>query len=427
MRLLTSIPRWREGWLEAILLPALVLVLTHFLAPQDPLLLQQPLPWLILVPLLIALRYEFLPGAVAALILAAACWWHPYPSATLLPDAAGTLLVTLIASEYAAYWSRREAGRALQEKITATRLRQLADDLYVTRTSLDRLEQSLVYQPVSIRSALEELRQDLRRRKGEMDTTLLEKMLYFLNQLAGVQVASWYCWEAGAAEPRRLASFGPVAEWDGNDPVARAALAEGRSQQLADLQVERIHRYLSVHLNGEQGQDRHMLCIEDMTFFAITFESIQIIEVFFQYLCHYRDGCVHAQELLSRWPDCPVDFAVDFLQLRRLAGIVPQPGVCQSFVFRAGREAREIADKIQKLRRGLDVFWVHEDGEYLRVLTLLPFAGTTAAEGQRARVEAELQRCCAGFWQSAFLGADFMHIDARPAAEQLAHWLGSRP
>jgi hypothetical protein len=35
MRLLTSIPRWREGWLEAILLPALVLVLTHFLAPQD--------------------------------------------------------------------------------------------------------------------------------------------------------------------------------------------------------------------------------------------------------------------------------------------------------------------------------------------------------------------------------------------------------
>lgn len=217
MRLLTSIPRWREGWLEAILLPALVLVLTHFLAPQDPLLLQQPFPWLILVPLLIALRYEFLPGAVAALILAAVTWWHPYPSTTLLPDAAGTLLVTLIAAEYAAYWSRREVDRALQEKITATRLRQLADDLYVTRTSLDRLEQSLVYQPVSIRSALEELRQDLRRGKGEMDAPLLEKMLYFLNQLAGVQVASWYRWEAGAAEPRRLASFGPVAEWDGGD------------------------------------------------------------------------------------------------------------------------------------------------------------------------------------------------------------------
>ena len=423
MRVLTAIPRRGEGWLEAILLPVLALLLTHFLVPQDPLLLQQPFPWLLLVPLLIALRYEFLPGALATLTLAAANLWHPYPGDILLPDAAGTLLVTLIAAEYASHWARREAGRALQEEITATRLRQLADDLYVTRTSLDRLEQSLLYQPVSVRSALQELRDDLRQRPGGFDAPVLEKILYFLNQLAGVQVASWYRWEAGEFRPRRLAALGPVVEWDGADPVARAALAEGRSQQLAELELERIHHYLSVHIHGGQGQDRDLLCIEDMSFFAITFESMKIIEVFFQYLCNYRDARRGAEEILSRWPDCPVDFAADFLQLRSLAAIVPEVGTCQRYLFRAGREAQEIVRRIQNLRRGLDIFWVHEGEGHLLVLFLLPFAGTSAAEGQRARVEAELLKCCANLWETAFLRADFVLVDARPAAEQLARWL----
>ncbi|WP_348550134.1 PelD GGDEF domain-containing protein [Acidithiobacillus sp.] len=427
MRFLTAIPRRGEGWVEAILLPIVALLLTHFLVPQDPLLLQQPFPWLLLIPLLIALRYEFLPGALAALILATAIWWHPYPLDHFLSVAAGTLLVTLIAAEYASHWVRREAGRALQEEITATRLRQLADDLYVTRTSLDRLEQSLLYQPVSVRSALQELRNDLHQSQGSFDVPVLEKVLYFLNQLAGVQVASWYRWEAGASRPQRLAALGKVSDWDGADPVARAALAEGHSQQLADLELERMHRYLSVHVHGHEKSGRDLLCIEDMSFFAITFESMKIIEVFFQYLCNHRDARISAEELLSRWSDCPVDFAADFLQLRSLAAIVPDVGICQRYLFHAGKEAQEIARRIQNLRRGLDVFWVHETEGHLLVLLLLPFAGSSAAEGQRARVEAELQKCCATLWESAFVRADFLPVDARPAAEQVARWLELRP
>jgi hypothetical protein len=301
----------------------------------------------------------------------------------------------------------------------------LADDLYVTRTSFDRLEQSLLYQPVSVRSALLELRDDLRR--GPTDTVVVQKALYFLNQLAGVQVASWYRWEAGASRPQRLAALGKASEWDGGDPVARVALAEGRSQQLADLELERMHRYLSVHVHGHEKTDRDLLCIEDMSFFAITFESMKIIEVFFQYLCNYRDARTAATELLSRWSDCPVDFAADLLQLRSLAAIVPEVGICQRYAFRAGREAQELARRVQNLRRGLDIFWVHETDGYLLVLLLLPFAGSSAAEGQRARVEAELQKCCATLWESAFVRADFVPVDARPAAEQLSRWLELRP
>ena len=423
MRLLTAIPRRREGWLEAILLPAVALLITHFLVPWDPLLLHQPFPWLVLVPLLIALRYEFLPGALATLVLTTASWWHPYPTDVLLPAAAGTLLVTLIGAEYASAWRRQETRRALQEEITTTRLSQLADDLYVTRTSLDRLEQSLLYQPVSVRSALRELRDDLRRRQGVLDPPLLRKILYFLNQLVGVQVAAWFSWEAKEPRPRQLAALGRVSEWDGGDPVARAALSEGRSQQLMDLKLERLHHYLSVHVHGEEGHSRDLLCIEDMSFFAINRESMKIIEVFFQYLCRYRNACIRARELLSRWPDCPVDFASDLLQLQSLATIAPEVGICQRYLFHTGWEAREIVRWIENLRRDLDMIWIHEEGEYLSALILLPFAGPVAAEGQRTRVEVEMQKHCANHWEAAFVRADFLPVDTRPAAEQIAHWL----
>ncbi len=423
MRLLTAIPQKKEGWLEAFLLPAVAILITHFLAPQDPLLLHQPFPWLVLVPLLIALRYEFLPGALATVVLTTASWWHPYPSDVLFPAIAGMLLVTLISAEYASYWRRRETRRALQEEITTTRLHQLADDLYVTRTSLDRLEQSLLYQPVSVRSALMELQGDLRKSQGVLDPPLLKKALYFFNQLVGVQTVAWYRWEAKDPRPRLLAALGRVSEWDGADPVARAALDEGRSQQLVDLKLERIHHYLSVHVHGEAGNSRDLLCIEDMSFFAISRENMKIIEVFFQYLCRYRNACVRVRELLSRWPDCSVDFAVDLLQLQHLAAIVPEVGICQRYLLRAGREAREIARRMRNLRRGLDVLWIHEEQDYVSALFLLPFVGPSAAEGQRARVEADMQKHCANLWETAFLRADFVTVDDRPVAEQVAHWL----
>ncbi len=423
MALLTALPRRKEGWLEAMLLPALVLLLTYWLVPKDPLLLQQPFPWLILLPLLIALRYEFLPGALSALILGSALLWHPYPVDSFLSVAAGTLLMTLIAAEYASYWRRRESGRALQEEITNTRLRQLADDLYVTRISLDRLEQSLLYQPISVRSALHELREELNQREGHFDAALVHKLLYFFNQLAGVQVASWLHFAHGQSRPHQLAGLGQATEWDGADPVAKRALQEGRSQQLADLELERIHHYLSVHLHDNGNGGRELLCIEDMSFFAIHAEGIKTIEVFFQYLCNYRDARLASQELLSIWSDCPVDFATDLRQLQTLARIVPQVGTCLRYVFRAGAAAEEITSRIVQLRRGLDVFWVHQQEEQVLLLALLPFAGSNAALGQRGRIEQEMKKCCARFWDEAFLAADFFMVNEQRVTAQVHQWL----
>ncbi|MEY2342360.1 PelD GGDEF domain-containing protein [Acidithiobacillus sp. IBUN Pt1247-S3] len=426
MGMLTVLPRRGEGWFEAILLPVLALLLSNFLNPQDPLLLAQDFPWLLIIPLLIALRYAFLPALTSSVILASVFLWHPYPLVQGLAVAAGTVLVVLIASEFSAYWSRRETGRALEEEITATRLRQLADDLYVTRVSLDRLEQSLLYQPVSVRTAVEELRQSLAANHGVLNQEIASRVLYFLNQLAGVQVASWYACNGSGTSPNLLASFGNVVSLDDADPVWRQALAEGQSQNIAGLELGQIQQYLSVHVYKDKMGVQHCLGIEDMSFFAISRENLQIIEVLFQYLCNYASAIQFSQQVLQRWPDCPPEFAVDLLQLQRLAGVVPQVGFCIRYVFLDGPEVEAVVRKVQTLRRGLDVLWLHRSDSRLYLLVLLPFSGPSAVDGYLQRVETRIRECCPTDWEKMFQRRDSLQIDRSEAVTQIRAFLEER-
>lgn len=423
MGMLTALPRRSEGWLEAILLPICALLLSNFLHPQDPLLFTQGFPWLMLIPLLIALRYAFLPALASMVILASNFLWHPYPLGVSLELAAGTLLVVLIAAEFSAYWFRRETGRALEEEITATRLRQLADDLYVTRISLDRLEQSLLYKPVSVRSVLEDLRRSLIANRGILNQETVSRVLYFLNQLAGLQVAAWYSCSSANTQPVLLASFGDVAALNEMDPVWHQAVAEGHSQNIAGLDLVQIQQYLSVHVHREEVGIAYYLAIEEMSFFAISRENLQIVEVLFQYLCNYSNAVQFSQQLLQRWSDCPPEFAVDFLQLQRLAKIVAHVGFCVRYVLRDAPQAEAIVRSMQNLRRGLDVLWLHRGNKGLYLLVLLPFSGQSAVEGYLRRVETQIQERCSNDWEKVFQRRDALELDGRDAVVQIHAFL----
>ncbi len=266
-QLVTAVPRWGAGWLEAILLPALGIVVAWSLDPGDPLLLRQPFPWLLIIPLLIALRYELMPALLSVAVLASTLFWHAYPEIQSLEIFAGTVLVILIASEYAGYWARQEAGRSLQEEITATRFRQLSDDLYVTRISQDRLEQSLLYQPMSVRGALLEIKNQLVQKQGRVDAELAYNTLYFLNQMVGVQIASLYDIQAGHHSPHLIATFGNAQPWQEQDPVLRETLNSGESQTLADLEITQFRHYISAHTHSSPNGHNYLLTIEEMSFF----------------------------------------------------------------------------------------------------------------------------------------------------------------
>src|SRR2546423_5691620 len=162
-RWLSAEPRrtaWQ--WLETVLLTLLAAAIAYKASPSDPLLLEARFPWLVLVPLLLALRYGALPG-VASIAVFAALWWVER-EAGLLPPApptlqlTGALMLTLICGEFAGLWearvSRAEGSlRYLQEK-----LERLTRQHYVLLTSHRRLEQEQLARPVTLRASLARVR-----------------------------------------------------------------------------------------------------------------------------------------------------------------------------------------------------------------------------------------------------------------------------
>ncbi|MBE7563174.1 hypothetical protein H7F10_09490 [Acidithiobacillus sp. HP-6] len=419
VQIVTALPHWGAGWLEAILLPALGILLAWTLDPGDPLLLRQPFPWLLIIPLLIALRYELMPALLSVAALASTLFWHKYPEIRSLEIFAGTVLVILIASEYAGFWARQEAGRSLQEEITATRFRQLSDDLYVTRISQDRLEQSLLYQPMSVRSALLEIKNQLAQKQGRLDAELAYNTLYFLNQLVGVQIASLYDIQSGHHSPRLIAAFGNAQPWQEQDPVLRESLNSGESQSLADLEITQFRHYISVHIHRSLSRHDYVLTIEEMSFFAINKESLQTIEVIFQYLCTYAESLAQAAPLLKIWSDCPPEFATDFMQLQKLAQRVPQVGIMVRYDFHTGPYAEKVLDYLQRLRRGLDVLWLHREEEKLQLIVLLPFAGSMAAEGHFQRMRTESSLHYGEEWEKSFIHHKIFSISAQHCEKQI--------
>ncbi len=424
-RLLTAVPRVGEGWMEALFLSLLGLLLGWRASPGDPLLVHQNFPWLLLIPLLIALRYEFLPALFSIAVLGMALLWHPYPPDAIAELAAGFLLVALIAGEFAGYWARQEQGKLLQEEITSTRFRQLTDDLYVTQISLDRLEQSLLYQPVSVRSVLSELRNRIAETKGDVDARVAQQLLYFLNQLSGVQIASFYRIENGNS-PEPLAAFGSVQRWYGDDPIWKKAVETRKSQTLAELEITQIRHYISTHVyDGGTGKS-YALAIEDLSFFSISKENLQVIEVVFQYLCRFGESFQRGHKVLEHWPDCPAEFAADFIQLQGLSHEVQRAGIVVSYAFQASSASERIIERLQRLRRGMDLLWVHRASDTVQVIVLLPFAGAVAAEGHYDRMKAEIQECYGKDWETNFLDYQLFPIDKEDVQTQVGRILDMR-
>lgn len=422
-KVITALPRWGAGWIEAILFPALGIIITWGIDPYDPLLLNQPFPWLLIIPLLIALRYELMPALLSIMVLASTFIWHAYPKIHSLEVFAGTVLVILIASEYAGYWARKEAGRALQEEITATRFRQLSDDLFVTRISQDRLEQSLLYQPMSIRSALLEIKKQLVDNNGRLNKDIGGNVLYFLNQLVGVQIASLYELKKGKSNPLLIAAFGDAHPWQPQDPVLREAIDSEQSQTLAELEIVEIRAYVSTHIHTLSIGMQYILTIEDMSFFAINKESLQTIEVIFHYICNYSESLRQATPILNIWPDCSAEFVTDFMQLQNLALRVPQVGVIIRYDFHADNAAEKVIDFLQRLRRGLDILWVRKNQKRIQLIVLLPFAGSMAAEGHFQRMHDESALHYGSQWKETYIGHKIFSINKDSCESQIRRLL----
>ena len=132
---------------ETLLLTAAAVGLGLWLRPEDPLTLIDTFRWVLLVPLLLALRYGSLVGVLAMLCLIG-CWFilhfhgfyigHDFPESTML----GGFIITLIAGEFADLWRVRLLRADSAASYALERLQNLTQRYVLLRLSHDRLEEN---------------------------------------------------------------------------------------------------------------------------------------------------------------------------------------------------------------------------------------------------------------------------------------------
>lgn len=385
--------RWK--WLETVLISVAAVALGYLARPADPFLLRAEFPWLLLAPMLVALRYGALAGLGSVAVLAA-LWMLAREAALVAPEAplvqlAGALMLTLLCGEFAGIAEVRVRRAEGSLRYASDRLDRLTRQHYLLLTSHQRLEQEQLGRPVTLRAALVRIRR-LAGEDGEPGALPGAKALIaLLAQFCQLEAASLHDCRTGTCAAQPAASIGPAHALDAADRMVRYCLEH---KALAHVQKEALaagsgERYLVVApVVSSDGELLALLAVEQMAFLALHEETLSLLAVLLGY---YADALrvPHAARVMQRaLPSCPPAFVEELTRLQRLRD---ENGVDSSLLllrFGGHADAADFAAFLRRELRDLDLIWQPQPGEFL---VLLPLAGDAAASAAVARLESALE------------------------------------
>lgn len=387
----------RLMWLEVVAITLAAVMVSLFFQRENPFQVGGEFPWIWLAPVLIALRYGVVPGIVSSLILIAAWKFIGYlgnvhesfPEQFFL----GGLILTMLCGEFSAAWNSRlsraeETNRYLDERLGRITARHL-----LLRLSHDRMEQEMLTKPVTLRDALNGVRQ-LTVDVGGGQIPAATRLLQLLTQFCQLESASVFMpHKDGGYE--RISAIGSPPDLEDDDPLLLHAL-ENRS--LAHLQVEGLadgelpSPFLVVApILSSDGTSLGVLAVDRMPFLALNDENLQMLSVMLSY---YANSVVEGEGVLrfrELFPSAPIDFAAEFhrlLRLQRDFGINSQIVVLP---FGNDEIGRQTIVQLARVRRGLDISWQLQAGQRNLLINLMPLATEAALDGYLLRIEAVLK------------------------------------
>lgn len=387
------------GWGEAVLITTLALGLGRYLNPSDPFSVHASFPWMWFAPVLVALRYGMAPGLFSAAILVAAfmlaleAGLHDMPIPKMF--FVGGLMLTMLCGEYGSLWTGRIRRAKQFSDYAEERLEQVSRTYYITRLSHDRLEQNLISKPITLRGALADLRTLLASQGGRLDAVSAGRFLGLLAHYCNLQSAALYLFENKVLSRDPVAIIGQGATLMPDDVLLRRCLENGVTAYHAvnELGAGMQSRYLvAAPFRVSDGRLLGVLLVEDMPFLALNRESLQVLSVLLGYFSdEFHAGNV-AAGLLEKFPGCPPSFAQELLKLSRLQRDLDIDSALVALHVEPHPRQQDLLLHLQRMQRGLDFLWHSRRGERDLLVTLMPFAGTSAVEGYLARLETVLRQ-----------------------------------
>ena len=410
---------------EMLALPLLALALAFWLNPLDPFFLSSQFAWVWLGPVLVALRYGPLPGLAGSSIVFAA--WFVFGELGVALGALpklyflGWLITVMICGEFSSLWRSRVRRAESVQAYLEQRLEYLTHQHYLLRLSHDRLEQDLISRPVSMRDALVSLRR-LSSDRAMAGTRLPggAELLRLVAQYCQIERAALIAADNdGVSDGSPAVHLGAAFDIDANDSLIRFVREHRRLGHIAldDERTQSGSRYLVVApLTDMRGSMHALLVVQDMPFFALHDETLQMLNLLLGYYADGLSASELAAPLRSEYPDCPLDFA---FELSRMWRVRVDSGVASALVVLEFPDNPEddLALQISRIQRSLDVVWMVRQPSGARLITLMPLAGSAAIEGYLARIDTWLKQHRSGGLDESGVGhRSFMLDDVPPPA-----------
>jgi hypothetical protein len=409
---------WRLALVETIGVMLVAIALSAWLRPADPLWTGAAFPWLWLLVAMLALRYGSAHGVVG-MALALGAWFvldalgaplGAFPRASFL----GGLVLALVAGAYADRWmAQLSQGQAVNAYLDE-RLQVLTHHHFLLSVSHDRLEQELLTRPFTLRETLYTLRQLLKTDANPRSLPAADWLLQMLARTCRVEAAALFPIQAlnlAARPAATLGSFGGIAgnvtesgkgelrgefnehaTLDHNDPMLLAALESGQLMHVQSepfVDAEAPSRYvICAPLAAADGTTYGVLVVERIAFTALTLENLQFMTVLLAYYADSLDPEQRTAPLLTAFSRCPPEFALELARAQRLLTTAFLRSALVAFRLPAdAARAEDLAQRLQRLSRSLDVSWLHTESGKRVLLVLLPLTDATGLAGYAERIE----------------------------------------
>jgi hypothetical protein len=434
---------WRWAIVETALVMAVAILFSALVRPEDPLWTAGGFPWLWMVAAILALRYGSV-HAVLAMGIALAGWllldtWRAplgdFPRVSFL----GGLVLALIAGEFSDVWNARLYQGQSVNAYLDERLRALTQHHFLLSVSHDRLEQELLSRPFTLRETLFSLRQVTRQRPRTMEVPLPagDWLLQLLSQASRLEAAALFAVRNGRLDDDPVAVFGEFGTvedgrrnqgLDLEDPMLGAALQAGELMHVQSepfVDSDRPSRYVvCAPIIASDGNVLGVLAVERMAFTALTLETLQFLTVL---LAYYADSLEHGEgvrAVQAVYARCPDEFAVELVRLQRLLAVAFVRSSLVGFSLPAdAREADEWATRFERMRRSIDIGWVHAAGKRRDLVLLLPLTHAQGIDGYIERIQRTVREQYGVDLGSAGIAVRSAELDERPPVEQLQAFL----
>ena len=366
------------SWLETVIMTLAAMLLGYLYSPADPLLVTTDFPWMIFVPLLVAVRYGFLPGLVSVLLILSSLIISSWIQQTSLPTSfiIGMLIITFIAGEFRDLWYKKLMALYVSNEYRQYRLDDFTRSYRLLQVSHDELELRIAGSSHSLRSTLLILRRSLQKtdntQQNELASIAEQAMQIFSQYGAFTAAGLYYIDQEQSLDLNPLVTLGDMPKLSMDDILLAACLKTKHTvsirEQLLDKGANPSLLQVCVPLLDTDKNLVGVLAIAQIPFFSMTEQTLNLLTLLAGYIADVLGSDSKAIQL-----DDP--HAQYFSQQLQRASLNTQnynlSAVICAFEFNKNNAA--LRQLLEQSQRGLDLqLELTNSREHYLLLVLLP-------------------------------------------------------